>query len=85
MPAQMRRTGRPVRAIAQQEQRCAAFRRAQAKAPAGGEIEPLGRSADISDNAGNRPAGQRFLGNPEQILHVTGPHDDKLGRIQPEG
>ncbi len=80
----MRCTGRSVRAIAQQEQRCAAFRRTQTETSAGGEIEQLGRSANIGDNAGNRPASQRLLGHPEQILHVTGPHDDKLGRIQPK-
>lgn len=84
MPAQMRRTGRSVRAIAQHEQRCAAFCRPQAEAPAGGEIEPFGRPANIGDDAGNGPAGQRLLGNPEQVLHVAGPHDDKLGRVQTE-
>jgi hypothetical protein len=85
MPAQMRRTGRPLLAIAQQEQRRAAFNRAQAEAAADREIEQFGGAPDIGDNAGNRPAGQGFLGHPEHFAHVVGPHDDHLRRIQAKG
>ena len=52
MPAQMGRTGRPLLAIAQQEQRCAAFDRAQAEAPADCEVEHFRGATDIGDDAG---------------------------------
>ncbi len=85
MPAQMGRTGRPLLAIAQQEQRCAAFDRAQAEAPADREVEHFRGATDIGDDAGNRPAGEGFLGHPEQFAHVAGPHDDHLRRIKTKG
>lgn len=85
IPTQMRRTGGPIRAIAQQKQGCAAFGRAQAQPPAGREIEQIGRPAYISDNAGDRPAGQSLLGYPKQIRHIGSPHHNQLIGIKAEG
>lgn len=81
----MSSAGLAVRPIAQQEQGRAALHGAQAQPAAGSEIERLGRPADIGDNAGNRPAGQGFLGNPEQVAHVERAHNDQMRRIDAEG
>lgn len=85
MPAQMGRTGRPVLAIAQQEQGCATFCRAQAQASAGGEIEHFGHGTNIGDNAGHRPAGQSLFGHPEQVAHIGSPHDHQTGWVEAKG
>jgi hypothetical protein len=83
-PAQVSSAGLSVRSIAQQEKGRAALHGAQAQPAAGGEIERFGHPTDIGDNAGNRPAGQGFLGDPEQVAHVARPHDDQMRRIEAE-
>ena len=85
MPAQMRCARLASGAIAQKKQGSATFGRAQAEAAAGGEIECIGHRANIGNDARNRPAGQRFLGDPEQLAHLLCPHDDQARRIEAGG
>lgn len=80
----MRRAGLPFGAIAQEKKGCAAFNRAQAQPPADGEVESLGCPTDVRHDAGDRPAGQRFFGHPEQVLHIGGAYEDQLGRVEAE-
>lgn len=77
--------GLAVRPVAQQEQGRAALHGPQAQPAAGGEIERLGRPADIGDNAGDGPAGQGFLGHPEQVAHIVRAHDHQMRRIEAKG
>lgn len=84
MPAQMGGTGLPASAIAQEKERSASFYGAQAQSSAGGEIERLGIASDIGDDAGNSPAGERFFGHPEQVLHIRGPYQHELSGVKTE-
>ena len=72
-------------AVAEKEERGAAFGGSHAQAPAGGEIEGFGVPANIGDDAGNRPAGEGFFGNPKKIAHIGGADDDQLVGIKTEG
>ncbi len=77
--------GLAVRPVAQQEQGRPALHRPQAQPAAGSEIERLGRPADIGNNAGNGPAGQGFLGHPEQVAHIERAHDHQKRGIETKG
>lgn len=84
-PAEVGGTGLAFLAVAEEEERGAAFGGSHAQAPTGGEIEGFGVPADIGDDAGDRPAGEGFFGNPKKIAHRRGADDDQLVGIKAEG
>lgn len=84
MPAQMGRAGLPLFSVAQKKERGASFHGSKAQPSAGGEIQRVGIAPDISDNAGNSPASERFFGNPKQLPHFGNTHDQKSAWIETE-
>jgi len=68
-PAKVGGGGLALLPVAEEKKRGAAFGRSHAQAPAGGEIEGFGISANIRDDAGNGPAGKGFFGAPKEVAH----------------
>lgn len=83
MPAQMPGAAGAAMPVAQHEERDMAVGRPQAEAAAGGEIEELRLAPDIGHGSRDGPAGGDLFGCPQELGHVSRPHDHQLCRIEP--
>lgn len=81
MPAQMPGAAGAARPVAQQEQRDLAAGSTQAETAAGGEIEQLRLPPHLGHQRRDRPAGDHFLGRPQQFGHIGRLHQHQPGRI----